>query len=96
MLKPETEAPWGNHVGFLPLRIPIMKKVDNAMEFVTMAKQIMDRYKISLGVFMNATLLGYLTRLKGPQVRTFQMPITKKLKSIKSYPFLSTGNSTDL
>lgn len=67
MLKPKTQAPWGNHFGFLHVRIPMMGKVENPLEFVRMAKRIIDRQKMSLGVFINAGILRCLARLKGPQ-----------------------------
>ena len=68
MLKPNSEAPWGNHIAFIPVRVPIMGKVENSMEFVKSAKRIMDRYKMSLGAFINDRIMACLARLKGPQV----------------------------
>jgi len=68
MLKPNTQSPWGNHFGFLHVRVPIMGKVENPLEFVTTAKRMIDRHKMSLGVFINSRILRYLVRLKGPQV----------------------------
>lgn len=68
MLKPKSQAPWGNHFGFLHLRVPIMGKVENPLEFVRRAKRIIDRHKMSLGVFINAGILRTLARLKGTQV----------------------------
>lgn len=68
MLKPKTQAPWGNHFGFLHVRVPIMAgKAENPLEFVRMAKRIIDRHKMSLGVFINAGILRCLARLRGPQ-----------------------------
>eukprot|EP00253_Pinus_taeda_P026266 PITA_26266 len=66
MLKPETQAPWGNHFAFLHVPVPIMGKVGNPLEFVKRAKRIIDRYKMSLAVFCNAAILRWLARLEGP------------------------------
>ena len=68
MLKQKTQAPWGNHFGFLHLRVPIIGKVENPMEFVKRTKRIIDGHKMSLAVFINAGILRTLARLKGPQV----------------------------
>lgn len=67
MLKPNTEAPWGNHIAFIPVRVPIMGKVENPLELVRTTKRIMDRYKMSLGVFINDRIMTCLASLKGPQ-----------------------------
>lgn len=67
MLKPETQVPWGNHFGFLHVRLPIMGKVKNPMDFVRRSKRTIDRHKMSLGVFINAGILRCLAWLKGPQ-----------------------------
>jgi hypothetical protein len=68
MLNPKTQAPWGNYFGLLHVRLPITGKVDNPLEFVRKVRSIMDRHKMSLGVFINARILRCLVRLKGPQV----------------------------
>jgi hypothetical protein len=75
MLKPKAQAPWGNHFGFLPMRIPILGKLENPLEFVRRAKSNMDRHKISLGAFANAKIMAYLGWLKGPQVRSREDPL---------------------
>jgi hypothetical protein len=69
MLKPKAQVPWGNHFGFLPVRLPLMEKLENPLDFVRMAKQRVDRHKISLGVFLVAKLPKYIAMLKGQQVR---------------------------
>jgi len=83
MLKPKTQAPWGNHFAFLHVQVPIMEKVENPLEFVRTTKLMMDRHKMSLGVFINAKILRCLLKLKGPQVcLNFQnqTPILKWIK----------------
>lgn len=60
MLKPKTRAPWGNHFALWHVRVPIMGKVENPLEFVRREKYIMDRHKMSLGVFINAKILRCL------------------------------------
>lgn len=67
MLKPKSQVPWGNHFGFLPLRVPTAGKLDHPLEFVRRAKRDLDRHKISLGVFINAKIMTWLSRFKGPQ-----------------------------
>lgn len=67
MLKPKAQAPSGNNFGFLPLRMPMMGKREKPLEFVRRVKLNIDRHKMSLGVFINARLLRYLARWKGPQ-----------------------------
>ena len=68
MLKPKGQVPWGNRVGFLPLKAPKMGKLENPLEFVKKAKLIIDRNKMSLGVFYNFRLGKYIARVKGPEV----------------------------
>lgn len=67
MLKPKAQVPWGNHFGFLPLRVPTAGKLEHPLEFVRKAKRNLDRHKISLGVFTNAKITTWLSRLQGPQ-----------------------------
>lgn len=67
MLKPKAQVPWGNHFGFLPLRVPIAGKLEHPMEFVRKAKRNLDRHKISLGVFITARIMALLAKLKGPK-----------------------------
>ena len=78
MLNPETEAPLGNHDGFLHVRLPIMGKVKNPMEIVRRPKRTIDRHKFSLGVFLNVGILRCLGWLKGLQVcLSFNISITQ-------------------
>ena len=60
MLKPKTQASLGNHFALLHVWVPIMGKVENPLEFVRREKYIMDRHKMSLGVFINAKILRCL------------------------------------
>lgn len=65
MLKPKAQVPWGNHIGFLPVELPLMGNLENPLDFVKMAKQRLDRHKISLGVFFLGKLPRYIAMLKG-------------------------------
>eukprot|EP00253_Pinus_taeda_P032564 PITA_32564 len=67
MLKPKAQVPWGNHFGFLPVQVPLMGKLENPLDIVKMAKQRIDRHKISLGVFLVAKLPRLIAMLKGQQ-----------------------------
>ena len=69
MIKPKAQVPWGNHFGFLPLRVPLMEKLENPLDIVRMAKQSIDRHKISLALFLIGKLTRYVAMLKGPKVR---------------------------
>lgn len=73
MLNPKSQAPWGNYFGFLHVPVPLTGKVDDPLEFVRKAKCIIDRHKMSLGVFINAKILRYLAKLKGPQVTSISL-----------------------
>ncbi|KAH9308087.1 hypothetical protein KI387_035998 [Taxus chinensis] len=67
MVHDNPEVIWGNHFGFLHLPLPL-KSVESSLEFVETAKSIMERQKMSLGIFAIAKILGYFGRLKGAQV----------------------------
>eukprot|EP01018_Ginkgo_biloba_P010240 Gb_13458 [translate_table: standard] len=66
MMKAGTPTPWGNHFGFLHLPIPV-EELENPLDFVRSAKKVLDRKKMSLGVSLTNTVVGYLARLKGTQ-----------------------------
>ncbi|KAH9322748.1 hypothetical protein KI387_017387, partial [Taxus chinensis] len=66
MMNGNTAVMWGNHFGFLHFSIPL-QSVENSLEFVKMAKCILDRCKMSLGMFAITNILGSLGRLKGAQ-----------------------------
>ncbi|XP_057845428.2 wax ester synthase/diacylglycerol acyltransferase 11 [Cryptomeria japonica] len=61
MMKPESEAPWGNRFGLL--HIPISTaNVESPLDFVRRAKKIIDRKKMSREGFITGRLLSYLGR----------------------------------
>jgi hypothetical protein len=66
MLKPNSEAPWGNRFGYLHIGIPL-KMLDNPLDILRSVKKNVDRKKKSLAVFITGKALGYVTKLKGPQ-----------------------------
>ena len=72
MVKPSSEAAWGNRFGYLHVRIP-MEKLDNPLDILGKVKENLDRKKILFAIFMVGKVLGYVTKLKGPQVHPFQL-----------------------
>eukprot|EP01018_Ginkgo_biloba_P011023 Gb_40539 [translate_table: standard] len=71
-LQPNTQTPWGNHFGFLHLPIPV-GKFKNPLDFVRRAKHVLDRQKMSLGVFLTGRTLDFIARFKGPQASSKYM-----------------------
>lgn len=71
MTRPDGEARWGNHVGILLIPIPRCKDVAAAdpVQFVLNARNIIEKRKNSLGLYLTAKLLQALTMLRGPEVR---------------------------
>ncbi|KAH9312487.1 hypothetical protein KI387_027522 [Taxus chinensis] len=61
MLKPNSETPWGNRFGLLQIPIP-MTDMKNPVDYVRKAKQIIDRKKLSVEVFVTSRLLGFVGR----------------------------------
>ncbi|KAH9312489.1 hypothetical protein KI387_027524, partial [Taxus chinensis] len=57
MLKPNSGTPWGNRFGLLQIPIP-MADMESPLDYVRKAKQIIDRKKLSLEVFLTSRLLG--------------------------------------
>jgi hypothetical protein len=67
MLKPNSKVPWGNRYGYLIVRIPL-EMLDNPLDILRRVKKNIDRKKMSFAVFIMGKALGYVTKLKGPQV----------------------------
>ncbi|XP_059068923.1 wax ester synthase/diacylglycerol acyltransferase 2-like [Cryptomeria japonica] len=61
MLKLNSRAPWGNRIGMLQIPMPVAN-AESPLDFVRRAKQIIDRKKMSLEVFLTRRLLSYLGR----------------------------------
>ncbi|KAH9289912.1 hypothetical protein KI387_034029, partial [Taxus chinensis] len=61
MLDSNSAAPWGNRFGLLQIPIPIAN-MESPLDFVRKAKQIIDRKKMSLEVFVTTRLLNLLGR----------------------------------
>lgn len=70
MVKPNNKAAWGNRFGFLNVGIPI-KKLDNTLAILRNVKENLDRKKMSLTIFIMDKALGYVTKVKGPQVHEY-------------------------
>lgn len=66
MLKPKSGSAWGNRFGFLHVGIP-MEKLDNPLDILGKVKENLDRKKMSFAIFIMGKVLGYITKLKGPQ-----------------------------
>uniref|UniRef100_A0A6N2KH54 Uncharacterized protein n=1 Tax=Salix viminalis TaxID=40686 RepID=A0A6N2KH54_SALVM len=57
MLKPNSEAPWGNHFAFLKIPIPKLgdaEATNNPLKFVINARKIIKRKRSSIGVYLTA------------------------------------------
>ena len=67
MLKPNSKAPWGNRFGLLHVGIPL-DMLDNPLDILCKVKEDLDRKKMSFAVFILGKAMGYVTKLKGPQV----------------------------
>lgn len=65
-VKPNSEAAWGNRFGYLHVGIP-MEKLDNPLDMLGKVKENLDRKKMSFAIFIMGKVLGYVTKLKGPQ-----------------------------
>lgn len=70
MLKPKSGSAWGNRFGFLHVGIP-MEKLDNPLDILGKVKENLDRKKMSFAIFIMGKVLGYVTKLKGPQVHDY-------------------------
>lgn len=67
MIKPNSKAPWGNRFGLLHVGIPL-EMLDNPLDILRKVKENLDRKKMSFAAFIMGKFLGYVTKLKGPQV----------------------------
>ncbi|XP_057832443.2 wax ester synthase/diacylglycerol acyltransferase 11 [Cryptomeria japonica] len=61
MLKFNSRAPWGNHFGMLQIPMPVAN-AESPLDFVRRAKQIIDRKKMSLEVFLTRRILCSIGR----------------------------------
>lgn len=69
MLKPDSEAPWGNHFAFLKIPIPKLGDAEaknNPLKFVINARKIIKRKRSSIGVYLTAKYLRLVARFRGP------------------------------
>uniref|UniRef100_A0A6N2K7T4 O-acyltransferase WSD1 C-terminal domain-containing protein n=1 Tax=Salix viminalis TaxID=40686 RepID=A0A6N2K7T4_SALVM len=69
MLKPDSEAPWGNHFSFLKIPIPKLgdaEATNNPLKFVMDPRKIIKRKRSSIGVFLTAKYLLLVARFRGP------------------------------
>ena len=70
MLKPNSKAPWGNRFGLLHVGIPL-DMLDNPLDILCKVKEYLDRKKMSFAAFILGKAMGYVTKLKGPQVHKY-------------------------
>ncbi|KAJ6371697.1 hypothetical protein OIU77_002086 [Salix suchowensis] len=69
MLKPDSKAPWGNHVAYLKIPIPKLgdaEATNNPLKFVINARKIIKRKRSSIGVYLTAKYLLLVARFRGP------------------------------
>ncbi|KAJ6370571.1 hypothetical protein OIU76_028785 [Salix suchowensis] len=69
MLKPDSEAPWGNHFAFLKIPIPKLGDAEaknNPLKFVINARKIIKRKRSSIGVYLTTKYLRLVARFRGP------------------------------
>ncbi|KAJ6325914.1 hypothetical protein OIU78_013078 [Salix suchowensis] len=69
MLKPDSKAPWGNHVAYLKIPIPKLgdaEATNNPLKFVMNARKIIKRKRSSVGVYLTAKYLLLVARFRGP------------------------------
>ncbi|KAF9663130.1 hypothetical protein SADUNF_Sadunf17G0006400 [Salix dunnii] len=69
MLKPDSEAPWGNHFAFLKIPIPKLGDAEaknNPLKFVMNARKIIKRKRSSIGAYLTAKYLLLVARFRGP------------------------------
>ncbi|RAL45319.1 hypothetical protein DM860_014729 [Cuscuta australis] len=70
MIKPNAEMPWGNRFTFLPLAIPKLPPAAAAadpLRFVFEAHRVVRMQMYSASVYLNAQLLEFSRKLRGPE-----------------------------
>jgi hypothetical protein len=70
MIKPDSDAPWGNRITCLYVPIPkiLELKSMNPLEFVLRAHKIIKKQRNSSLVYFNSSLLTMIDKLRGPEV----------------------------
>ncbi|GMY10136.1 O-acyltransferase WSD1-like [Fagus crenata] len=69
MIKPDSDAPWGNRVTYLYVPIPKISELKsiNPLEFVLRAHKIIKKQRNSSLVYFNSSLLTIIDKLRGPE-----------------------------
>ncbi|KAF8391334.1 hypothetical protein HHK36_023638 [Tetracentron sinense] len=84
MIKPDSEARWGNQFAFLHVSIP--KSIDaetaNPLDFVFKAQQVIKRKRSSLAVYLTGRLLEMIRKFKGPETTAQYIHSTLKNSSM--------------
>ncbi|KAH9743002.1 diacylglycerol O-acyltransferase [Citrus sinensis] len=67
MVKPGSEAPWGNHFSFLHISVPQLTnaEVQNPLKFIQKAQEIIQSKRSSFGAYLTAKLLETVKKLRG-------------------------------
>ncbi|XP_058095421.1 wax ester synthase/diacylglycerol acyltransferase 4-like [Magnolia sinica] len=84
MNQPNAESPWGNQFGFLHVSVPHCSKKDEKqpLEFVFKAKEVIQRKRASLAVYLTGQLLEMIRKIKGPEVTAQYIHATLKNTSM--------------
>ena len=79
MVKPDSETPWGNQFGLLHVSIPKFTnlKSANPLEFVLKIHKIIKKKRNSSAVYFTGILLTIMKKLRGPEVHTNFLDISR-------------------
>ncbi|RWR96235.1 O-acyltransferase WSD1 isoform X1 [Cinnamomum micranthum f. kanehirae] len=84
MADPNSESPWGNQFGFLHVSVPHCSDTDkvNPLDFISTAKQVIQRKRDSLAVYLTGRLLETVRKLRGPETTAQYIHSTLKNTSM--------------
>ncbi|KAE8645786.1 hypothetical protein Csa_017166 [Cucumis sativus] len=70
MLKPNSNAPWGNRLALLLIDIPKLTdyELSNPIQFIKAAQKLIKRKRYSYATFLLDKLMEMVHKLKGPEV----------------------------
>ncbi|CAA6665706.1 unnamed protein product [Spirodela intermedia] len=70
MTKPDAKSPWGNQFGFLHVSLPKHDDPEsqNPLDFVSEARETIEKKRNSLAVYLNGRFLEIIRKLKGSEV----------------------------
>ncbi|XP_042486402.1 wax ester synthase/diacylglycerol acyltransferase 4-like [Macadamia integrifolia] len=85
MSKPDSKSPWGNQFGFLHVSIPDLSadvEMANPIDFVYKGREIIQRKRGSLAVYLTGRLLEMMRKLRGPETTAQYVHRTLKNSSM--------------